>query len=65
MEVFQFWTLRTELWDKMFNFEDKVGLLVLKIIVLKKKQPLFLKEFFKSNHLKWSYGTTHSILKIT
>ena len=35
-----------EIWDKTFNFEDKIALLVLKTIILKKR-PLFVKEFFK------------------
>ena len=34
-----------ELQDKTFNFEDDIGLLVLKMIALK-KQSQFLKEFF-------------------
>ena len=39
-------------------------LLVLKMII-SKKVPLFVKECFKYDHLEWSYGTKHSILKIT
>ena len=27
-----------ELWDKTFNFEDNIGLLVLKMIISKKKK---------------------------
>ena len=48
----------------MFNCEDKIGLLELKMIV-SRKQPLFVKKFNKSDHLEQSYGTKHSILKIT
>ena len=39
-------------------------ILVLKMIV-SKKRPLFMKEFFNSDSLEWSYGAKHSILKIT
>ena len=62
--IFQIWQLGTELPDKMFNFEDNIGLLLLKMIVLK-TQLLFEMEFFKSEWLEESYGTKHSILKIT
>ena len=48
----------------MFNFEDNIGLLILKTISAK-HQPLLVKGFFKSDNLEESYGTTHSILKIT
>ena len=53
-----------ELWDKIFSFEDNIGMLILKTVILR-KSPLFVKEFFKSDILEWSYGTKHSILKIT
>ena len=52
-----------ELW-KTFNFEDNLELLILKMIIWK-KQPLFVKEFFKSDHLEQSYGTKCWIFKIT
>ena len=52
-----------ELWDKMFSSEDNIGLLVLKTIIFR-KPTLFVKEFFKSDNLEWSYGTKCSILKI-
>ena len=52
------------LWDKSFNFEDNIALLVLKTIVLK-EQLLFVKEFFNFDHLDESYGTKNSILNIT
>ena len=42
--------------QKTFNFEDNIALVVLKVIILK-KSPLFVKEFFKSDNLEWSYGT--------
>ena len=48
----------------MFNFEDNIGLLILKTISAK-QQPLLVKGFFKSEHLEESYGTKHSFLKIT
>ena len=31
--IFHIWMLGMELWNKTFNFEDNIGLLVLKIIV--------------------------------
>ena len=34
--ISQIWPLGRELWDKIFNFEDNTGLLVLKMIILKK-----------------------------
>ena len=37
----------------MFNLEDNTALLVLKTII-PKKQPLFVKEFFKSDNFKQS-----------
>ena len=33
--IFQFCPLGMKLWEKMINFEDHIGLLVLKIIILK------------------------------
>ena len=39
----------------MFNFEDNIGLLVLKVIIWKRLS-LFVMKFCKSNHLEWSYG---------
>ena len=42
--IFQIWPLGTELQDKTFNFEDNIGLLVLKIIILK-NQEIFKKNF--------------------
>ena len=47
----------------MFNFEDNIGLVVLKTIA-SKNEPLFVKEFFKSDNLEHSNGTKCSILKI-
>ena len=41
--IFQIWPFGMELWDKTFNFEDNLGLAVLKMIVLR-KQPQFMKE---------------------
>ena len=52
-----------EIWDKMFNFQDNTGLLYSKWSS-QKKQPLFVKEYFKSNHQEWSDGTKCWILKI-
>ena len=37
---------KTEKWDRMFNLEDNIGLLVLKMIIWKER-PLFAEEFFK------------------
>ena len=45
--IFQIWPLGMELWDKTFNFEDNIGLLVLKTIILKKKQPPIGEEIFQ------------------
>ena len=42
----------------MFNFEDNIGLFELKMIVWK-TQPLFVNEFFNSDHLEQSYGTKY------
>ena len=47
----------------MFNFEDNIGLVVLKMIASKKT--LFVKEVFKSDNMEQGYGTKCSILKIT
>ena len=45
---------KTDIWDKMFNFEDNIRLFVHKMIVLKQKTTLFMKEFFKSDNSEWS-----------
>ena len=42
----------------MLNFEDNIGLLVLQMIVSKKKQALFVKEFFKSDHFEQLWDKT-------
>ena len=54
-------TIWKRVMGQMFNFEDNISLLVLKMNILK-KLPLFVKEFFKSDNLEWSYGTKGSIL---
>ena len=42
--------------QKLFNFEDNIGLVVLKRNVLENNEPLFVKEFFSNLHqLEWSY----------
>ena len=43
----------------MFNFEDNIELFIFKMIVSKKKQALFVKEFFKSDHFEQRYGTKY------
>ena len=48
----------------MYNFEDDIGLLVLKNI-LPGKSPSFVKEFFKSDNFEQSYGAKCLIWKIT
>ena len=48
----------------MLNFEDNIGLMVLKMIIWY-KQTLSVKDIFKSDHLEWSYGKKCSILMIT
>ena len=48
----------------MFNFEDNIGVLVLKAIA-SEKWFLFVKEFSKSDNLEQSFGIKHSILQIT
>ena len=62
--IFQNWPLGIVLWDKTFNFEDNITLLVLKNKQFKKKNTLFVKEFIKSDCLEQSYGTKCLILKI-
>ena len=49
--ISQIWPLGRELWDKIFNFEDNTGLLVLKNDHLEKR-PLFVNEF--SNLTTWN-----------
>ena len=46
----------TEICDKLFNFEDNVELLALKMIIWKER-PLFVKKCIISEQLEWSYGT--------
>ena len=54
----------TDIWNKMFNCQDNIGFLHSKWSSAK-KQPLFVKELFKSDHLEWCCGTKCWILKIT
>ena len=46
MKEFQIWPLGMELWDKMFNFEDDIKLLVFKMIV-SKRMTAFCKGMFQ------------------
>ena len=47
--IFQIGSLGMELWDKTFSFKDNLGLLVLKIIVLKNQAIL---KIFPTPHQK-------------